>query len=104
DPGGKGQGVGVAFVLESAAPAPDPAPAPAAARRTRAAPADAAPLRPIAPALQRPLPAAEVSGLRPALPPDPSAPLDMQPIDAVPVAARQAIDSQGPGAVSASHG
>ena len=87
DPGGKGQGVGVDFVLESAAPA-------------RAAPVRAAAARPDAPAVQRPLPTAEVSGLRPALPPDPSAPLDMQPIDAVPVT----IDSQGSEAVSASHG
>lgn len=98
DPGGKGQGVGVAFVFESAASAP------AVARRSRAAPADAVPLRPAAPAVQRPLPTAEVTGLRPALPPDPSAPLDMQPIDAVPVAAPRPIDSQGSEAVSASHG
>jgi predicted Zn finger-like uncharacterized protein len=97
DPGGKGQGVGVAFVLESAAPARS---APARTSPSRAAPADAVPLRPATPAVQRPLPTAEVTGLRPALPPDPSAPLNMQPIDAVPVA----IDSQGPEAVSASHG
>lgn len=82
DPGGKGQGVGVAFVLEDAAP-------------VRAA----APARPAAPAVQRPLPEAEPAapvaaaaaptaeaGLRPALLPDPAAVLDMQPIDAVPVA------------------
>ena len=90
DPGGKGQGVGVDFVLGSEAPA----------RPSRAAPADAVPLRSAAPVVQRPLPTAEVTGLRPALPPDPTAPLDMQPVDAVPAP----IDSQGPEAVSASHG
>ncbi|WP_298745955.1 MJ0042-type zinc finger domain-containing protein [uncultured Brevundimonas sp.] len=78
DPGGKGQGVGVAFVLDR------PAPARAAA----------------APPVPRPLPAAAAGGLRPALEPDLSAPLDMRPVDAVPVA----IDTQGPEALSASHG
>lgn len=78
DPGGKGQGVGVAFVLDR------PAPARAAA----------------APPVPRPLPAAAAGGLRPALEPDLSAPLDMRPVDAVPVA----IDSHGPEALSASHG
>ncbi|HYC68186.1 MJ0042-type zinc finger domain-containing protein [Brevundimonas sp.] len=90
DPGGKGQGVGVAFVLDEAAPA---------RRRAASAPAP----RP-APAVQRPLPTADVGGLRPALSPGPAAPLDMQPIDAVPVPASLAIDSQGSEAVSASHG
>ena len=87
DPAGKGQGVGVAFVLEDVAP-------------NRAA----TPARPSAPAVQRPLPTADadvdadadahaVAGpppveaeLRPALAPDPATVLDMQPIDAVPVA------------------
>lgn len=82
DPGGKGQGVGVAFVLEDAAP-------------TRTA----APARPAAPPVHRPLPAADPVAataeaapapaeveLRPALLPDPATVLDMQPIDAVPVA------------------
>lgn len=92
DPGGRGQGVNVAFVLDSAPPAH--------ADRSRAAPADAVPQPPEAPAVQRPLPVAEVSGLRPALAPDPAAALDMPPIDAVPVA----LDSQASGAVSASHG
>ncbi|HYC99228.1 MJ0042-type zinc finger domain-containing protein [Brevundimonas sp.] len=86
DPGGKGEGVGVAFVLDAAAPAPS------------------APLRAAAPAVRRPLPTADAVGLRPALSPGPAAPLDMQPIDAVPVAAPGAIDSQGLEAVSASHG
>ena len=91
DPGGKGEGVGVAFVLDGAEPA--------RAEQPRPAPARAA-TRPAAPAVQRPLPTAGVTGLRPALAPDPSAPLEMQPIDAVPVA----IDSHGAEAVSASHG
>ena len=88
DPGGKGAGVGVDFVLD----------APAAAAAARPAPAP--------PVVHRPLPAADPAvqagavGLRPALAPDVSAPLDMQPVDAVPVA----IDSHGPEAVSASHG
>ncbi|HEY0599391.1 MJ0042-type zinc finger domain-containing protein [Brevundimonas sp.] len=86
DPGGKGQGVGVAFVLEDAAPARTP------------------PARPAAPAVHRPLPTADVGGLRPALSPGPVEALNMQPIDAVPVAAPGAIDSHGPEAVSASHG
>ena len=89
DPGGKGEGVGVDFVLEAPAP-------------VRAA---AAPARPVS---HRPLPTAdapheataEATGLRPALSPGSDAPLDMQPIDAVPVA----IDSHAPEAVSASHG
>jgi hypothetical protein len=89
DPGGKGQGVGVAFVLDPAPAAPASAPAPAR-------PAAVRPL----PAAPRPAPAADVVGLRPALAPDTAAPLDMQPIDAVPAA----LDSHGPEAVSASHG
>ena len=84
DPGARGQGVGVAFVL-------DERPAAVASR-------------PAPPVAHRPLPAADTSGLRPALAVDVSAPLDMQPIDAVPLAASPAIDSQGPEAVSASHG
>jgi len=91
DPGGKGQGVGVAFVLETAAPAAGPARA-------------EAPAAPRAPAVQRPLPAADVPGLRPALAPDSAPAPDMQPIDAVPIAIPAAIDSHGPEAVSASHG
>ena len=84
DPGARGQGVGVAFVL-------DERPAAVASR-------------PAPPVAHRPLPTADASGLRPALAADVSAPLDMQPIDAVPLAASPAIDSQGPEAVSASHG
>lgn len=92
DPGGKGQGVGVAFVLEDAA-----------ATRTPARSAAASAPHP-APAVQRPLPTADITGLRPALSPGASAPLDMQPIDAVPIPASLPIDSQGSEAVSASHG
>jgi len=86
DPGARGQGVGVAFVLEAEGP-----------------PARAA-LRPSPPVVHRPLPTADAGGLRPALSPEASPPLDMQPIDAVPIAAPPAIDSQGLEAVSASHG
>ena len=86
DPGARGQGVGVAFVLEAEAP-----------------PARAA-LRPSPPVVHRPLPTADAGGLRPALAADPSAPLEMQPIDAVPIPVAGAIDSQGLEAVSASHG
>lgn len=84
DPGGNGQGVGVAFVLEDAAPVR------AAARARPAAPPVQRPLpeaEPAAPApvVEAPAPTAE-AGLRPALLPDPATVLDMQPIDAVPVA------------------
>ena len=84
DPGGKGAGVGVAFVLDAAPAESRPAPAP--------------------PVVHRPLPTADVVGLRPALGPDVSAPLDMRPIDAVPVATSGAIDTPRLEAVSASHG
>ncbi len=97
DPGARGQGVGVAFVLDEAptrAAAPH-APAPHAdTRRPPAAPAPAhaeAPTAPFAP------PPAD-GGLRPALAPGATAPMDMHPIDAVPV------DTHGEEAVSASHG
>jgi predicted Zn finger-like uncharacterized protein len=98
DPGARGQGVGVAFVLDEAearAPAPHAPAAHAATRRPPAAPAPAhadAPLRPAAAA-----PAD--GGLRPAISPGATAPLDMHAIDAVPV-----VDSHGAEAVSASHG
>ena len=88
DPGGKGQGVGVAFVLEDHAPRSSPRLAPSAH-----------PAGPAAPAVQRPLPAADVGGLRPALSPA-AAPFEMQPIDAVPLP----LDTETPEAVSASHG
>lgn len=90
DPGGKGQGVGVDFIAASA----------------RAEPAH--PAAPHAAARPRPLPTADQGGLRPALSPGETAPLDMQPIDARPISAEPietlALDSHGPEAVSASHG
>ena len=107
DPGARGTGIGVAFVLEDvrAGVAPTRAPtvhadaarSPVTAGHGPAAPEPAAPLRPAAHAA----PPADVgaSGLRPALSPAATAPLDMQPIDAVPV-----VDTHAEEAVSASHG
>lgn len=90
DPGGRGQGVGVDFVLTEPSPT-----------ETRTAPATPAPAH-------RPLPTADVGGLRPALSPGPTAPLNMQPIDAVPeaaaVVADASLDSRGGGALSTPHG
>jgi predicted Zn finger-like uncharacterized protein len=97
DPGARGQGVGVAFVLDEAPgkAAPRPAAVHADTRRPPAAPAHApahaaahtpAHTAPAAAAVPAPVAAAHAdAGLRPALPPGPSAPLDMHPIDAVPV-------------------
>ena len=95
DPGARGQGIGVAFVLEDAPDraAPNPPAIHADSRRPPAA-AGPAPSAPLRPAMEP-----EVSGLRPALVPGATAPLDMQPIDAVPVVDRDAEE-----AVSASHG
>ena len=99
DPGARGQGVGVAFVLDEAgarAPAPHAPAAHAAPRHPPAAPAAGVH------AVPAPEPASDGhgdSGLRPALAPGPSAPMDMHPIDAVPV-----VDTHGAEAVSASHG
>lgn len=95
DPGARGQGIGVAFVLEDDHPrtAPHPPEIHADSRRPPA-PAGPAPSPPLRPAMEP-----EVSGLRPALAPGTTAPLDMQPIDAVPVVDRQAQE-----AVSAPHG
>ena len=89
DPGARGQGVGVAFVLDEgprAAASHTPA-AHADTRRPPAAPAQApAHAAPAPVATPAPVTAADAgSGLRPALPPGTTAPLDMQPIDAVPV-------------------
>ncbi len=97
DPGARGQGVGVAFVLDEVA-RPATSHAPAAHADTRRPPA--APVRTHAdahsgPAVETPTD----SGLRPALSPGASAPLDMQPIDAVPV-----VDRHEEEAVSASYG
>lgn len=98
DPGARGQGIGVAFILDAAPPraAAHPVPAVHADRRRppAAIPEEAAPTAPA------PLAAPTgATGLRPALSPGATAPLDMQPIDAVPV-----VDTHGAEAVSASHG
>jgi predicted Zn finger-like uncharacterized protein len=95
DPGARGQGVGVAFVLDSPRSRAAAPPAPVVHADTRRPPAagDHAPAAPHSP---EPVAAAGASGLRPALPPPP---LEMHPIDAVPV-----VDTHGTEAVSASHG
>ncbi|MFN3932543.1 MAG: MJ0042-type zinc finger domain-containing protein [Brevundimonas sp.] len=80
DPGGKGAGVGVDFILD-AAPVAAVAAAPPVVHRPLPT-ADTPPASTAAAAA----PATEAVGLRPALAPDVSAPLDMRPIDAVPVA------------------
>ena len=94
DPGARGQGIGVDFVLDAPAARVEPRPAaPVRADSRRAAP----------PAVHEPsstaLHEASAAGLRPALSPGSSAPMDMQPIDAVPV-----VDTHGVEAVSASNG
>ena len=93
DPGARGQGIGVDFVLDAPSARPEPAYAtPVRSDTRRAAP----------PAVHQPAAAplheAE-AGLRPALSPGTSAPMDMHPIDAVPM-----VDMQGVEAVSASNG
>ncbi len=101
DPGARGQGIGVDFVLEEADPAAAAPHAPAvhAAASRRPPPADPAPAGHGDPAPHAPAAGAAASGLRPALSPGATAPLDMQPIDAVPV-----VDTHAEEAVSASHG
>ena len=95
DPGARGQGVDVAFVLEEApGTAAPPATAVHADTRRPPAPAGHAPPAPLRPAAET-----KAGGLRPALSPGASAPLDMLPIDAVPV-----VDTHAAEAVSASHG
>ncbi|MDP2116338.1 MAG: zinc-ribbon domain-containing protein [Brevundimonas sp.] len=100
DPGARGLGIGVAFVLEDPRPAATgPLVAPAAARRPPPS-SDQEPVPPLRPAaLPAPVVGAGAGGLRPVLSPEGTAPLDMQPIDAVPV-----VDSHAGEAVSASHG
>ena len=96
DPGARGQGVGVAFVLEEVRPAA-PAPRAPSVRIDTSRPVAHAAAKPTAPL--RPAVSDEASALRPALPPGAIAPMDMQPIDAVPV-----VDTHAGEAVSASHG
>jgi predicted Zn finger-like uncharacterized protein len=95
DPGARGQGIGVAFMLGEADARAAAPPARAVHADTRRPPA--AEPAPSAPAHVQAETAAD--GLRPALSPGAPAPLDMQPIDAVPV-----VDSHVEEAVSASHG
>ena len=98
DPGARGQGVGVAFVLDEA-PTRAAAPhAPAPHADTRRPPAAPAPAHAEAPTAAVAAPPAD-GGLRPALSPGGAAPMDMHPIDAVPV-----VDTHREEAVSASHG
>jgi len=97
DPGTRGQGVGVAFVLDDAGPRAAMVPAAAAHTDTRRPPALAADHEPAT--AHGSAEGADSGGLRPALSPGASAPLDMQPIDAVPV-----VDTHAAEAVSASHG
>jgi predicted Zn finger-like uncharacterized protein len=101
DPGARGLGIGVAFVLEDPRPAAAAGPlvGPAAARRPPSS-SDQEPVPTLRPAaLPAPVVGAGAGGLRPVLSPAGTAPLDMQPIDAVPV-----VDSHAGEAVSASHG
>ncbi|MFA4893228.1 MJ0042-type zinc finger domain-containing protein [Brevundimonas sp.] len=97
DPGARGQGIGVDFVLDAPEAPRQPAPAAPVRADTRrtAPPAVTEP----AVAASAPLHEAAAGGLRPALSPDSSAPMDMQPIDAIPV-----VDTHGVEAVSASNG
>jgi len=101
DPGARGQGIGVAFVLENDRPRAETPHAPAvhadAARRPALSAHDPVAHAPDVPAA--PISDAGAGGLRPALSPGATAPLNMQPIDAVPV-----VDTHGEEAVSASHG
>ena len=100
DPGARGMGIGVAFVLDDPRPGVASPPVAHTAARRRPATTDQQPVSPLRPAvLPAPVGGAGAGGLRPVLPPEGAAPLDMQPIDAVP-----AVDSQAREAVSASHG
>lgn len=98
DPGARGQGIDVNFVLD----------APVATHANAKSVAHADTSRGPAPAAHdtedHALKAEHSSGLRPALAPGTAQPLDMQPIDAVPLATGRPIDSKGSEAVSASHG
>lgn len=99
DPGARGQGIDVAFVLEETPHRAAATPAVHAPDRRPPA-ADHEPAAPLRSAEHSAPPAAGgASGLRPVLSPGDTAPMDMQPIDAVPV-----VDTHAEEAVSASHG
>ena len=120
DPGARGQGVGVDFVLDApvapAAPVQHAAPAPAA--HTPAPPATAPSASappgstsqahaPVNEAHIQPVSAVRDSGLRPGLTPGVAMPVDLQPVDAVPMTTEgraRPLDSHAPRAVSAGHG
>ncbi len=99
DPGARGQGIGVDFVLDAPEARREPAPAAPVRADTRRAAPPAVPTPAIPGPASAPLHEAAAGGLRPALSPDSSAPMDMQPIDAIPV-----VDTHGVEAVSASNG
>ncbi|WP_439470806.1 MJ0042-type zinc finger domain-containing protein [Brevundimonas sp.] len=124
DPGARGQGVDVAFVLDDAstphhpapakaghgaAPAHAPAHAPAQAPAHTPAPAPARPPAHASAASHGPtahtIPVSASVGLRPALSPGATLPLDMAPVDAVPLEDVSApLDSRPRRAVSRGHG
>jgi hypothetical protein len=112
DPGARGQGIGVDFVLDRPAPsraAPVHAPAHGPAQPApppAQAPAQAAPAQAQGPAAHT-IPVSDSVGLRPALSPGATLPLDMRPVDAVPMAMEDRaapLDSHARRAVSAGHG
>ena len=107
DPGARGQGIDVAFIFDApqeqhAAPAPAHGPAHPPAH----APAPAAPAPSHGPAAAHTIPVSDAVGLRPALSGGATVPLDMPPVEAVPVAMddHAPLDSHAPRAVSAGHG
>lgn len=103
DPGARGQGIGVDFVLDRPS-------APATPREAEHAPAHP-PAHAPAPVAHGPaahtIPVSDNVGLRPALTHGATLPLDMAPVDAVPMAMEELtapLDSHAPRAVSAGHG
>ena len=113
DPGARGQGIDIDFVLEPASRASpahvEATPAPAAhppVNTPLRAPTPAAPVSSHGPAAHT-IPVSADLGLRPALSPGATVPLDMRPVDAVPLAMEDLaapLDSHAPRAVSAGHG
>lgn len=101
DPGARAQGIGVDFLLETT-PAPA-SPRPAVAAPRREPPAPAPPATQGEPVAARPLPVATSghAGLRPAMASG-AARADLRPVDATPLT--EALDTEGPGAVSPGHG